>query len=94
MASHGVVTLNIGTPVRLTPNGMHSGMDITIQSVNEDGWIYVGANDTVSPTNYGYRIAPNNAWSVELPGREVLWVTSSIDLMSIAVFKIDLERSA
>lgn len=34
MASHSIVTLNNTEATRLTPNGIHSGLDLTIQNYN------------------------------------------------------------
>lgn len=91
MASHSVKTINSTEALRLTPNGMHSGMDITLQNVNDAGIIYLGGDDTVSSTNYGYRLQPEQAWSVELPGRDALYAISSVDGMGLACFELSLE---
>lgn len=34
MTQHALTTLSNTTATRLTPNGIHSGMDITLQNVN------------------------------------------------------------
>lgn len=91
MANHSIKTINTTESVRLTPNGMHSGMDITIQNVSDSGYIYLGGDDTVTSTSYGYRLSPNQAWSVELPGMDALYAISSVDAMSIAVMELGLE---
>jgi hypothetical protein len=94
MTIHAISALSSVAATRLTPNGIHSGMDITLQNINDDGYIYIGGSSTVSPTDYGFRISPNNAFSIELAGRDSIWATCSVDPMSIAVFSVDLERSA
>jgi hypothetical protein len=91
MASSALITINTDTAVRLSPIGVHGGMDLTLQNVNDEGYIFIGARDTVSSTNYGFRLAPNNSWALELPGRESIYAIASVDGMSIAVFQIDLE---
>lgn len=93
MATHSLLTIGNTTPVRLTPNGLtHSGMDITIQNVNVSGYIYVGADETVSSTNYGYRLSSGgHAWSVELSGRDHVYIIASDSNMKAAVFKSELE---
>ena len=92
MATHSLVTVGNTTPVRLTPNGAtHSGIDITIQNVNLTGYIYIGADETVSSTNYGYRLSPEHAWSVELSGRDHIYIIASAAAMKAAVFSCELE---
>lgn len=90
MASHQIIALSDEGAVRLTPNGKHGGIDITLQNINTSGYIYVGGDDTVSSTNYGYRISPNNAISFELPGEDALYAISST-VMSLAVMVTGLE---
>lgn len=91
MTQHQVYTLSDITPTRITPNGMHSGMDITIQNINASGYIYVGGEDLTS-SNFGYRIAPDHAISFELQEFDALYALASNDEMNIAVIKINLER--
>jgi hypothetical protein len=90
MAQHRVVQLNNTTPVRLTPNGKHGGMDITLQNVNDSGYIYLGGTETLSSTNYGYRILPNHAISFELPGSDALYAIASSS-MNLAIIETGLE---
>jgi hypothetical protein len=90
MTNHEVVELNNTTPTRLTPNGIHSGMDITIQNINSAGYIYVGGEGLTS-SSFGYRIAPDHAISFELPGTDFLYALASENEMSIAVLKTNLE---
>lgn len=68
-------------------------MDITLQNVNDYGYIYVGA-EGVSSSSYGYRISPNHAISFELPGTAALYAVSSIDEMKIAVLRTNLEKGS
>lgn len=92
MATHSLVTVGNTTPVRLTPNGLtHSGIDITIQNANLSGYIYIGADETVSDENFGYRLKPEHAWSVELSGKDHIYVVGSADNMKVAVFNCELE---
>lgn len=90
MAQHSIVALTSQTPVRLTPNGRHGGMDITLQNVNDSGYIYIGANDTLSSTNYGFRIMPNHSISFELPSLDSLYAIGSKS-MNLAVMQTGLE---
>jgi hypothetical protein len=90
MAQHSIVALTSETPVRLTPNGRHGGMDITLQNVNDSGYIYVGANDILSSSNYGFRILPNHSVSFELPSLDALYAIGSTS-MNLAVMQTGLE---
>jgi len=90
MTTHNVYTLSDSETTQITPNGIHSGMDITIQNVNDAGHIYVGGLDLTS-INYGYRILPNHAISFELAGEDDLYLIAENNEMKAAVIKINLE---
>ncbi len=90
MTLHALVTLNSTTATRLTPNGMHSGMDITIQNIHASAYVYIGA-EGVTASDYGYRIAPGSAFSVELPGTNALYAITNVNGSAIAVLKTGLE---
>lgn len=89
-----LVTLSNTTPTRLTPNGKHSGIDITLQNVNDTGYIYIGGTDTISSTNYGFRIMPNHSFSIELNGNDAIYAIASVNGMSLAVLKARLESGS
>lgn len=78
-------------PVRLSPNGTHSGLDFTIQNSNDSGYIYLGGNDSVSSTNYGFRILPNHSISFELPGKDAMYAIASTSGMYVSVIYTSLE---
>jgi len=90
MTSHIKLSLSDTTETRLTPNGIHSGMDITIQNVDSAAYVFLGG-EGVTSSDYGFRIAPGAAISFELPGRDVLFAISDTDGSSIAVLKTNLE---
>lgn len=54
MSQHSMVELS-ATAVRLTPNGIHSGIDITLQNVNETAYVFVGG-EGVTTTNYALQL--------------------------------------
>lgn len=91
MTTHQIYTLSNVTPTEITPPGTHSGMDITIQNVNGAGYIYVGS-ETVTTSNYGYRLLPNHAISFELSGEDDLHLIAENLNMLAAVIKINLEQ--
>jgi hypothetical protein len=90
MTTHATISLSSETATRLTPNGLHSGMDITIQNVDEDAYVYIGGED-VNPEDFGYRLSPGLAISFELPGRDALYAITDVDQSYIAVLKTNLE---
>jgi hypothetical protein len=94
MASHALIALSNTTPTALTPENKHSGMDITIQNVNASGYIYIGATNSVSSSNYGFRIMPNHSISFELPGVDYLYAIASTTSMSAAVIRTNLESGS
>lgn len=93
MTIHSLITLSSTTATRLTPNGLHSGMDITIQNVHDSAYVYIGA-EGVTSLNYGYRIAPGHAISWELPGKDVLYAVTDTNNSKIAVLKTNLEAGS
>lgn len=90
MTQHDIITLSHSNDTRLTPLGTHSGMDITIQNINDSGYIYIGG-EGVSSSSYGYRVSPGHAVSFELIGKDALYAISSDADMSVAILKISLE---
>jgi hypothetical protein len=90
MAQHELHVLSNVTETRLTPNGIHSGMDITLQNVNETGFVYIGG-EGVTSASYGYRIPAGHAWSVELSGQDALYAIAETDGMELAKITVGLE---
>ena len=90
MTQHSLTTLSSSSTTRLTPNGTHNGLDITIQNVHATAYVYIGGADVTS-SDYGYRISPNNAWSVELSGKDALYATTDTNGSQIAILKTSLE---
>ena len=91
MTTHQVYTLSNTEATRLTPHGTHSGMDITIQSIETVGLIYIGGED-VSTSDYGYRLSPGHAVAFELPGLDALYAIAQNNNSKIATLKISLEQ--
>lgn len=90
MNIHRYLTLSNTTVTELTPSTNHSGIDLTIQNVNESGYLYVGGAN-VSSTDYGYRISPNNAISFEIGARGRMYIIASSNGLNAAVISIGLE---
>jgi len=90
MTLHSHTTLSSASATRLTPNGLHSGMDITIQNIHESAYVYIGG-EGVTVSDYGYRIAPGAAFSIELPGTNALYAISTVNSSKVAILQTGLE---
>jgi len=90
MTTHSLTTLTNTSATRLTPNGLHSGMDITIQNVDSSAYVFLGG-EGVTASDYGYRLAPGSAWSVELPGLDAIYAITDTNGSRVALFKMGLE---
>jgi hypothetical protein len=86
MTQHSLTTLSSTSATRLTPNGQHSGLDVTIQNIDESAYVYVGGED-VSAEDYGYRISPNNAISFSLLSNDAMYAITDTDESQVAVLK-------
>lgn len=91
--SHNLYTLSNSSATRITPNGTHSGIDITVQNVSDTAYVFIGAQGVTSD-NYGYRIAPGHAISWELPGKNALYAISDTDSSKLAVLNTSLESGS
>lgn len=90
MTTHSLTTLSNTAATRLTPVGLHSGMDVTIQNVHASAIVYIGG-EGVTSSDYGYRLSPDTAWSVELAGKDALYAITNTNGSTIAVLKTNLE---
>jgi hypothetical protein len=90
MTTHALTTLSSTSATRLTPNGLHSGMDITIQNVDSSAYVFLGG-EGVTASDYGHRLAPGSAWSVELPGLDALYAITDTNSSKVAIIKMGLE---
>ncbi len=90
MTTHSLTTLSNVSATRLTPNGTHSGMDVTIQNVHASALVYIGGIGVTS-SSYGYRLSPGAAWSVELSGKDAIYAISNTNSSQVAVLQTSLE---
>jgi hypothetical protein len=90
MTIHSLITLADDEAVRVSPAGIHSGTDITVQNVDVSAYIYLGGQ-SVTSSNYGYRLAPGAAFSIELPSRDGIYAISDTDNSQVAVLMAGLE---
>jgi len=90
MTQHSLTTLSNASATLLTPNGIHSGLDVTIQNTHATAIVYLGTVGVTS-SNYGYRLSPGAAWSIELSGRDSLYAISNTNASTVAVLTTSLE---
>ena len=84
MTTHAFTTLSNITPTLLSPNGVHSGVNVSVQNVSASGYIYLG-DQNVTTSSYGYRISPNNAISFELDAYDSIYAVSQTNGLNAAV---------
>lgn len=90
MINHSKIAVGNETPYRLSPAGVHSGVDLTVQNLSSTEYIYLGS-ENVSFFNFGYRLAPGHAFSIELPGTDAIYAISLNGLVEVAVLTANLE---
>jgi hypothetical protein len=88
--THGVHSLSNSSATRLTPNGTHSGMDITIQNL-DSGNVYLGG-EGVTTTNFGIKLPEGSSFSVELNGHDAIYAISDTDGNNVSVITFGLEK--
>ena len=93
MTTHSLTPLPNSSATLLTPEGTHSGMDITLQNVHATAIVYIGGTG-VSSNNYGYRLDPGTAFSIELAGRDALYAITDTNGSKVAVLKSSLESGS
>jgi hypothetical protein len=64
-----------------------------MQNVNAAGYIYIGASNLTS-VNYGFRIDPSHAISLELNGKDAIYAIGSTSNLSISVLSTALEQGS
>jgi hypothetical protein len=90
MTTHSIITLSDAEDSLLTPAGIHSGLDFTIQNLDSEAYVYIGG-EGVTASNFGYRLAPASAISFELPGKNALYAISDTDGAQVATLRTSLE---
>jgi hypothetical protein len=89
MTQHSLTTLSNSTATRLTPDGQHSGLDLTIQNVHASAMVYVGG-EGVTSSDYGFRISPNNAISFSLLSNDAMYAITDTNGSKVAVIKVGI----
>jgi hypothetical protein len=90
MTQHSLTTLSNTTATLLTPNGTHSGLDVTIQNIDASAIVYIGG-EGVTSSSYGYRLSAGSAWSIELSGKDAIYAITNTNGSKVAVLTTSLE---
>ena len=93
MTTNKIVALSTTSPILLSPPNTHSGVDITVQNINATGYVYIGGSDLTSG-NYGFRIDPSHAISIELSGKDAIYAIGSTSGLSASVLMTALEQGS
>lgn len=93
MTVHRIVSLSTTSPTLVSPANTHSGVDITVQNINASGYVFVGGSN-ITTGDYGFRIDPSHAISIELNGKDDLYVLGSTSGLSAAVLMTSLEQGS
>lgn len=94
MTTNRIVALSTTTPSLLSPAGTHSGVDITVQNIAATGYVYLGGSSALTSGNYGFRIDPSHAISIELNGKDSLYALASTSSVSASVLMTNLETGS
>jgi hypothetical protein len=93
MTTHLTTTLSSSSATLVSPLGIHSGVDITIQNLSSEAYVYLGG-EGVTSSSFGYRIPPDSAVSFELPGKDALYAVTSSNGSQVAILKTGLEAGS
>lgn len=88
---HELLTLSDTTATEVTPGANHSGLDVTVQNVDETAIVYVGGQG-VTAANYGFKLVPGSAISFEVNPNDRIYVISDTDESNAALMRIFLEE--
>jgi hypothetical protein len=89
-SQHRIVSLNSSTATRLTPNGGHGGMTLTIQNSSASDIVYIGGTAEVTSSNYGFKLVAGAAIAIDLPSSYPLWAIGSTTV-NVSILQIGLE---
>mgnify|MGYP006272333875 CR=1 FL=1 len=64
-----------------------SSFTLVVQNINSDGYIYLG-NPGVTSSNFGFRLSPNQAFTIEMPSSQNLYAIASDSGLSVSVMEI------
>jgi hypothetical protein len=89
MTTHNLTTLGSSTAVRLTPNGIHSGLTVTVQNTDASNFVYLGG-EGVTTTAFGLKLIPGAIASFDLSAWDALYAIASASNTKAAVLTTSL----
>jgi len=88
MIKHNLVSISNTTAASLDISEVvRSSFTLIIQNINTTGYIYIG-NSGVTSSNYGFRISPNQAFTIEMPSSQNLYAIGSDPGLQAAIMEI------
>ena len=88
MIKHNLLNISDATATSLDiSETVRSSFTLIIQNINATGYIYIG-NSGVTTSNYGFRISPNQAFTIELPSSINLYAIASDADLQAAIMEI------
>jgi hypothetical protein len=87
---HALLTLSDSAQRELSPGINHSGLDVTVQNVDEAANLFIGGTG-VTAADYGFKLVPGAGVSFELNPRDQLFIISDVDGSKAALIRIFLE---
>jgi hypothetical protein len=90
---HKIYELSSSEATLVSPVGVHGGVDITIQNLSSEEYIYIGG-EGVTTSSFGYRIEPRSSWSVELSGKDSIYAATDVNGTEAAVMMLSLESGS
>ena len=83
------LTLSTTTPTELTiQDTVQSANTLVVQNNNDSGYLYLGTN-SVSSTNYGYKLFPGQGFTIELSAYSRIYAIASANTMTAAVMVVE-----
>ena len=83
------LTLSTTTPTELTiVDAAQSANTLVVQNTNDSGFVYLGTS-AVSSSNYGFKLFPGQAFTIELSAYTHLYAVCSANSMTAAVMVIE-----
>jgi|SanBayMetagenome_1026888.scaffolds.fasta_scaffold55631_2 hypothetical protein len=81
--------LSTTVAAQLSVEDIAQGMNtLVVQNINDSGFVYLG-NENVSTSDYGFKLFPGQALSIELRPYDRLYAVSSASSMEAAVMVIE-----
>ena len=88
MIKHNLVNISNSTATSLDiSENIKSSFTLVVQNINATGYIYIGTSE-VTTLNYGFRISPNQAFTIEMPSSQNMYAISSDINMQAAIMEI------